>query len=224
MATDIWWHGQKYGSARMGEAAWTARLHDDRYLRSVSDESLGSKDSRRLPWSSSPLECPQTRFCSNKRIPSVLEILHLVLLAICLLIRPSTAVFITFENCLSPNIINSNNPQQLQFVPQYVWATLNSTAISHGINFTVYGNVTGVATLNTTLPPSGDPSWKDSNNPTGKIPDVAGPPGKEKYTTFTTQFNVLDYTPYNPPAARFCNSSALTQCPLAPVFNTTVNE
>ena len=224
MATGNWWHGQKYSSARMGEAVWAVGFHNDQYVNPVPGESPGLKDSRRQLWSSLPQDCPQARLYGSKRIPSIVNKLHMVLVAIFLLISPSTAVFVPFQNCLSPNIINSNNPQRLQFVPQYVWAAFNSTGDSHGVNVTVYGNITGVATLNTTLPPPDDPSWKDPNNTVGKIPDVAGPADHQLYTTFSTQFKVLDYIPYNPGAARFCNTSALTQCPLAPVFNTTINE
>ena len=139
-----------------------------------------------------------------------------------LVLKPSTAYFIHFDNCLSPNIVNSNHPKQLQFVPLFVWASFNSTAVSHNLNITVYGNVDGVGRIQQ-YPNQTDPQWRDANETVGKIPDLAGDPGMEKYTTFTTEFDVLDYTPYHPEAVRFCNTSALTPCPWAPVFNFTGN-
>ena len=150
-------------------------------------------------------------------------LLPLVLLTALLLVDCANAAFIDYNNCLDPNIVNSNNPQQLQFVPLFVWATFNSSS-SHNINVTVYGNVTGIATQQP-YPAVDDPQWKNPNDSVGKIPDIAGPTDDQKYTTFTTEFNVLDYTPYNPDATRFCNSSALIDCPLTPVFtNLTINE
>lgn len=143
-------------------------------------------------------------------------------MALNLLIQPSVAVFIGFENCLSRNIVHSS-PLMLQFIPLYVWATLNTTTDAHGLNVTVYGNVTGFATV-PPYPALNATSWKDPKNDTGKIPDLGGPVGKQLYTTFETMFDVLDYTPYNPDDVRFCNTSALTPCPFAPVFNTTITQ
>ena len=221
MATDTWWYGQKHRSGRMGEAAWAPRLHSNQ--RIVSDEINRLGDDSRQPWLSRPPRIDtRARSCGSKGIPSVVTMIHMALLAISLLIRSSTAAFINFENCLSPNVINSS-PKTLQFVPLYVWATFNSTADSHGINVTIYGNVSGIATQ-LPYPAPDDPRWANPNDTVGKIPDIGGPSNDPTYTTFTTQFNVLDYTPYNPPETRLCNSSAITQCPLAPVFNFTANE
>ena len=225
MATDIWWHGQKQGFARMGDASRVRRLEHGRNPRQSLDEESDPTLGKGWKGNMSALAVwPQARCHNSTRIPSIHTILHMALWPIFLLTSPAAAVFISFENCLSPNIINSNNPQQLQFVPLYVWATLNSTSDSYGLNVTVYGNVTGVATKNTTLPPPDDPSWSNPNDTVGKIPDLGGVPPDQKYTTFTTQFNVLDYTPYNPPPERFCNSSALTPCPFAPVFGLEDNQ
>ncbi|KAL9102347.1 MAG: hypothetical protein Q9163_002497 [Psora crenata] len=153
---------------------------------------------------------------SGKAFPALL--LYIALSVISVPIQPSTGHFIPFDNCLSPNIINSNDPKQLQFVPLFVWAAFNSTAPSHDLNVTVYGNVDGIA-RQVPYPPPGDRSWGDPKNDTGKIPDLAGDEGREKYTTFTAEFDVLNYTPYHPDAARFCNTSVIKECPWAPVFN-----
>ena len=167
------------------------------------DAETGSRDSSHSPRASSVLS-PTSR-------------LWLVLVAMQLFVTTSTAVFINFHNCLSPDRIGSN-PKELQFQPLFVWATFNSNAASHNINVTAYGNIAGIATQQP-YPAPDDPQWANPNDTVGKIPDISGPSDHPLYTTFTTQFNVLDYTPYDPPAVRFCNSSSLTQCPLAPVFD-----
>lgn len=103
-------------------------------------------------------------------------------------------------------------------MPLFVWATFDTSAESHNLNVTAYGNVAGIATQQP-YPNQTDPQWKDPNETVGKIPDVYGSGTGALYTTFTTEFNVLDYTPYAPDAARFCNTSSVTACPVAPVFN-----
>ena len=151
-----------------------------------------------------------------------LGLLRLVWLMVVLLIDHTSAVYVNFQNCLDPSIVDSK-PQQLQFVPFFVWATFNTSSDSHDLNVTVYGNVTGIATQQP-YPLWNDSQWTNPNETVGKIPDVSGPVDDQKYTTFQTSFHVLDYTPYNPDATRFCNSSSLMPCPLAPAFNVTVNE
>ena len=205
MATDIWWHGQKQGSARMGEASRVTKLdHGRNSIQSLDEGSTlthmkGWKES--LGWLA---VWPEAGCHNSRRIPAIHTILHTALWAMFLLTSPAAAVLINFENCLTPNIIKSN-PQQLQFVPLYVWAALNSTSDSYGLNVTVYGNV------------AGEQRYTNPNDTVREIADVGGVPPNQKFTTFTTQFNVLDYTPYNPPAERFCNGSALTPCPFVPV-------
>lgn len=222
MATETWWHGQKHCAARMGEASEAARWDECGGQMAKGIGSSKSRDQENMRSSTLRSGQPWLRSHSRERL-SGFQFLHLLWLMILLIITPSTAVFVDFSNCLSPDIINSNSPKQLQFVPLYVWATINSSAASHDVNVTVYGNVAGIATQQS-YPAPDDPQWKNPNDTLGKIPDVAGPASDEKYTTFTTQFNVLDYTPYDPPPVRFCNSSSLTQCPLTPVFNFTGNE
>ena len=218
MAIETWWHGQTHCLAQMSEACCAGRLaRNGRALaESVQYQPLGQgRSTRKLP---TVIQRWIPRRCGG--VSPINRHLQTVLLIALLCIKPSAAVFISaFENCLSPDYINSN-PLALQFNPLFVWAALNTTAESHNINITVYGNVEGIATQQP-YPHYDDPQWSNPNETVGKIPDVAGPMENQKYTTFTTTFNVLDYTPYNPPAVRFCNSSALTQCPLAPVFNFT---
>lgn len=184
-----------------------------------ADESQTSFPCRRLRWPCGTLmKRPHRRRHNVQGIPSPLSLFWAVILATPLCTRPSNAAFINFDNCLSRAILNSNDPQQLQFVPLFVWATFNTSAESHNLNVTVYGNVAGIATQQA-LPGPNDPRWKNPNDTVGKIPDVTGSGRDAIYTTFTTTFNVLDYTPYNPLPVRFCNTSSLTPCPIAPVFN-----
>lgn len=219
MATETWWHGQKNNPARMGEASWHKRLPYTQSLITTGESKYLSRKSRELRW-----ECaitskrPPGRIRSCRDIPSLFNILRTMLLVVLLPIRLSTAAFINFDNCMSQDIINSNNPKLLQFVPLFVWATLNSSAGSYNLNVTAYGNIAGIANKEP-YPNQTDPQWKNPDYTVGKIPDVYGSGPGALYTTFTTEFNVLDYTPYAPEATRFCNTSSLKPCPLAPVFD-----
>lgn len=143
----------------------------------------------------------------------------LILLAF---VPTSGAVYIDFDNCLSPNIIHSASQPQplLQFTPLHVWASFNDSAPSHTLNVTVYGNISGIAT-NETRPAWNDPRWKNDNITLGKIVDKD--PSNNHLSTFFARFNVLDYTPYNAPASSFCNNTIHQQCPLIPAFNLTGN-
>ena len=163
-------------------------------------------------------------FSQSRQAKPRIPLLGIISIAICALFlpRPATAYFVHFDNCLSPDTINSDHPKKLQFVPLFVWASFNSTAPSHNLNITAYGNVDGVARLQP-YPNYTDPIWRNPNETVGKIPDLAGELGKEKFTTFITEYDVLDYTPYHPEPVRFCNTSALTPCPWAPTFNFTGN-
>lgn len=142
------------------------------------------------------------------------NVLQVFLLSILALTDPSNGAFIsTFDNCLNPNTINSN---LLKFTPQWVWASFNASSRSHGLNVTVYGNVSGIATQQP-IPHWDDPQWNNPNDTVGKIVDVSK--STNLATTLEAQFNVLDYTPYDAPLARFCNTTLpQTKCPISPVF------
>ena len=219
MATERW-HGRTQHIARMGEVSEAVKRNNTEYLRASLCDSreTGSGEIGPQKRTSSVHHHQQEQLCSAADV-SILGFIQMMLIAVLLLVRPSDAAFINFDNCLSLDIINSN-PLTLQFQPIYVWATFNSSAASHNINVTTYGNVAGIATQQP-YPDWTDPQWKDPNKTVGKIPDVGGQGNQQKFTTFTTQLSILDYTPYNPPAVRFCNTSALTQCPMGPVFNFT---
>lgn len=218
MATKTRWHGQKSYPARMGEASWDARLQCIPSLMARVEEDDTSKKCQELQRPSAALSRQSPWMISMcQHTLSVFNILRIVLLVVFSPIKFSTAAFINFDNCLSPDYIN-NIPKPLQFVPLFVWATFNTSVGSYNLNITAYGNVTGIATVQP-YPNENDPQWTNPNDTVGKIPDFTGSGADALYTTFTTEFNVLDYTPYAPQAARFCNTSSLTACPVGPVFN-----
>lgn len=151
---------------------------------------------------------------------SISNVLQVLLLSILAFAGTSSGAFIsTFDDCLSPNTINSN---LLKFTPLWVWASFNTSAPSHGLNVTIYGDVSGIATQQP-IPLPDDPQWNNTNDTVGKIVDVSK--STNLATTLETQFNVLDYTPYDAPLARFCNTTLpQTKCPISPVFNPNARE
>lgn len=146
---------------------------------------------------------------------SVISWIQILLYISSALVGISTAAFVTFENCMSPNIIGSE-PRQLQFRPHFVRATFNATAPSHNLNVTVYGNVSGSAT-DEPLPRLDDPHWNNTTEPLGKIPELDF--SNNKYTTLKVAFKVLDYTPYTADPEPFCSKLIHGQCPLGPTFH-----
>ena len=177
--------------------------------------SLGQDNHRE-----SPADPDMTRECAEqyigpcyqrRRFPNVSfhQLGFMFLLAFA---EPCRAAFIGFQNCLSPNIVNSD---LLQFTPLFVWASFNSSS-SHNLNLTVYGNVSGQATQGK-LPPSDDPLWGNPNFTLGKIEDVSK--DTNLATTLSGAFDVLDYTPYEIPDQRFCNTTVKVPCPIGPIFN-----
>ena len=139
-----------------------------------------------------------------------------LLFTVCLA-STATATFVEFSNCLDPSIVNSNPPNQLlQFVPLNVSASFDTSPGKNRLEVTVYGNVTGQATVGSYPPPS-SPRWSDPSDTFGKIPDLSV--SNNKYTTLFARYNVLSYTPYSAPAARFCQATVDgDHCPLGPAF------
>lgn len=129
---------------------------------------------------------------------------------------PSQAVLINFENCLPQSILQAQGSEfRLQWIPLFVSAVFNSSAPTHNLNVTVYGNVTGQTNVGQ-LPPSNSSQWSNTSESTGKLPDLD--PTTNLFSTLEASFNVLTYTPYSAPPSRFCNSTFNTQCPVPPVF------
>ena len=154
-------------------------------------------------------------------MPSLLSLKALIgVLLISSLLGNSEAASTTFENCLSPNIIEASPPQPLQWVPLYVLVVFNLSDPSHNLNVTVYGNVTGQTTVQE-LPPPNSTDWSNSSVTLGKLPDRD--PANNKFSTLRAAINVLTYTPYRAAPSRFCNSTLNTHCPIAPVFLSTEN-
>src|SRR5947209_6289343 len=136
-----------------------------------------------------PLRSTRSFCCgSTGPAPFFLAILFTIL---GLLASSAQAAYLNFENCLSSNIINSS-PQLLQFVPYNVSATFNTSDPNFPLNVTVYGNVSGLATIQP-YPAPNDPQWSNPNDTVGKIVDLSM--SNNKYTTMFTKINVLTYTP-----------------------------
>lgn len=139
-----------------------------------------------------------------------------LLLAFALFLSTASAAFIRFENCLDPSIVHSD-PKQLQFTPYFFSARFNTSAESHNLNITIYGNVSGQATQGT-LPAWDDTSyWINPNETFGKIVDLST--SNNKYSTLFSKAQVVTYTPWQADPARFCESVVNTTCPIAPAFN-----
>lgn len=214
MDTETWLHGRlssksKCDAHRAGSfAGGNHRMPPSRARSDLEGSHAGSSDRSSLPASVA------LRSCIPKSNSSILSLIRILLIVTIAIIGPSIAASVHFDNCLSPNIVNSN-PVQLQFRPLYVNATFNSTAASHNLNITVYGDVTGRISEKP-LPGPDDPSWRNPNETEGKIPDISQ--SDNTATTLRATFNVLDYTPYNTPLRSLRNSTVQGQFPLAPSF------
>ncbi|QDS70542.1 hypothetical protein FKW77_010377 [Venturia effusa] len=148
---------------------------------------------------------------ASRRPPATLPTLLLVLLSV--FTTPAVnAAFITFDNCLNPNILNSS-PKQLQFVPLFVNAVFNPTDKKHTLNITVYGNVTGQA-QDGPYPPR---TALDFKNDTKGLFSIVDAP--DNYTTLFTNIDVLSYEAYNAAPARFCNTTLGGGCPWIPLWD-----
>lgn len=132
-------------------------------------------------------------------------------------LRPASAAFVPFENCLPESYIN-NVPTPLQWVPLFVDAAFDTADPKHTLRVTMWGNVTGSST-NVALPPPGSPDWSDPGKTDGKILDLPEPNAPNpKVTTLHGRIGVLTYEPWRE-NTNFCNTSLTNaSCPLAPVF------
>ncbi|KAI5306508.1 hypothetical protein KEM56_000557 [Ascosphaera pollenicola] len=139
----------------------------------------------------------------------------LLLLVPFLLIPPTLAGFVHFEDCLPDSTISSD-PPQLQFNPHFVWASIDPSA-SNNLTVTVYGNVSGISvnpSSDDTLPAPGDPAWSDNNQTAGKIVNVDG-----NYTTLISKYSVLGNVFGHPKPTPFCTNMVQGSCPISPVFD-----
>jgi hypothetical protein len=142
----------------------------------------------------------------------------LALTNICLLAlslpTATNGAFINFGNCLSDNTINSD-PRRLQWVPLFLDARFDTDNPSHGLNLTLYGNVTG-QTVQGDYPPPDDPGWTNPNVTFGKIQNVGN---ANRFSTLISDFKLLSYDAYDAPAQQFCDTLINASCPLGPYFD-----
>lgn len=146
-------------------------------------------------------------------LPRALPTLVLCLALACLL-APVQAVFVNFDNCLEPLFLGT--VPFLKFTPMYVWASFNTSAASHNLNVTVYGDVSGQA-MSGPYPGPDDANWSDPNKTFGKIPDLDRV--NNKYTTLFADFRVLGYSSWTSEPEQFCTHTLNTQCPIGPAFH-----
>ena len=91
--------------------------------------------------------------------------------ALLALLPSAYAAQVPFTNCLDTAIQNpqSGGQRLLQFVPMFLDARFNTTDRRHGLNITVYGNVTGQS-LPDPLPDwSNNTYWNSPNSTEGKV-------------------------------------------------------
>ena len=144
----------------------------------------------------------------------------LAMLVFMMLLGPSRAAWVTFQNCLTSDITDPTpgGKYHLQWVPSAVWAELNQTN-KHTLNLTVYGDVKGQFTQGNLEPLSNKTYWNNPNNTFGKIVDLD--PANNKYTTLFGRYQVLSYVPWSEKGVKFCDTLQDTECPVGPVLNNT---
>lgn len=161
----------------------------------------------------------RTKWCHPSRIIALTarsSFLALVLLVLAVA-TPAAAVMLEFDNCL-PNSYVLSKPPLLQWVPLYLDAVFDTKSPNNNLQVIAWGNVTGSQNVGT-LPPPGDPYWKDANETNGKIDET--PYEDTLATTLVKRVNVLTYEPFND-RSNFCADSLVNgTCPLAPVFDYT---
>ncbi|KAF2002034.1 hypothetical protein P154DRAFT_401763, partial [Amniculicola lignicola CBS 123094] len=146
--------------------------------------------------------------------------LFLFFVVLSILLPAASAVYINFDNCLDQGYKNAPDPVRLQFVPLHVNAKFNTSAPSHNLNVTIFGNVKGQS-ISGDYPLPNSTRWQDPKDNFGKIIDYD--PNTVKYTTLFENFKVLTYTAYEPKQGSiFCQSTVNTACPMGPRFD--VNE
>jgi hypothetical protein len=152
------------------------------------------------------------RILQRSLAPAAVQLLYVI--AIFLLVTPTRAVLVPFQNCL-PESYRETNPKALQFVPLFVDASFDTESDDHNLKVTVFGNVTG-SYRNVSLPPPDSPDWEDPTKTDGKIENL--PDLGNKYTTLFNKISVLTYEPWSKNVA-FCEQVEGGECPLGPSFN-----
>ncbi|KAF1978927.1 hypothetical protein BU23DRAFT_595438 [Bimuria novae-zelandiae CBS 107.79] len=171
---------------------------------------------------------PPPKSRRKRRANSLSHCMSTFVLFVILAVLPvADAVFINFDNCLERSYQRATNPVRLQYTPYFVWAQFNNTDPAHGLNLTIYGNVSGQLT-DRPYPPPSDPVWTNPKEAFGKIPNAwrvgeEGNLGGVATTLFPT-VNALTYSSWDPGAVSFCDYTINKECPLAPVFPEVVPE
>lgn len=146
---------------------------------------------------------------------------YLLVLITTLWVRPASAVFVEFQNCLSESV-QSDAPLHLQLVPIYVSAVFNTTDPSHNLELTVFTNVSGSTTTKTQyiLPAANDTAYWNSNDTSagGKIENNPFPETVARLTTLFNKVTVLTYEPYTD-SKDFCATLVNGTCPLGPAWS-----
>jgi hypothetical protein len=126
--------------------------------------------------------------------------------------QTASAVFLSFDNCLSDGYKYTSHLQdgnaQLQWVPMNLSATYDQNTLV----LNVWGNVTGKAG-DGTLPAWNSTEWDDPE--AALLGKIVNEPSN--ITTLYSKVEVATYKPYSNNAA-FCDSIMNGSCPLGPVF------
>jgi hypothetical protein len=165
-----------------------------------------------------PAHQPTQRPPRSRRKRCAMPSILLLVLAIASFLPLASAVFINFENCLEKVYIPGENNAlipYLAFTPKYLWASFDTGRPSHGLNITVYGNVSGQSSRGP-YPDRNNVSWSDPESTFGKIPQTE--PSTNIFTTLLTDFRVLTYSAGNLEPKPFCETVVNETCPLAPSF------
>jgi hypothetical protein len=196
------------GSQKLWQTTWSGDITH----RGTSSSCPHRRSPRTVPTRRAYVHCRQGGRSSFHRLG------QLLLFIASLMVTPTFAVFVDFQNCLSQGY-QHDQPLQLQFDPLYVNAVFNTTNPSHNLNITVWGNVTGSGPKDlTVLPPANSSYWSsNSTSEGGKIENVPDPIRVNKETTLFSKVNVLTYEPWSETVS-FCAQLINASCPLSPSF------
>ncbi|KAL4943469.1 hypothetical protein BDV06DRAFT_137430 [Aspergillus oleicola] len=191
--------------ARWQDGSWSSALSQQPWSR----QSLGERSIlQHWKWRDTFRRRPRRHNTFRSRIGWVVMVVMMAFLS------SAYGASLEFDNCLDASIVDTN-PQQLQFVPLAVAASLNMTSPLYPLDIVVYGNVSGTADRSDDYPSPSDPQWDNRNATTGKIIDLDI--DNNNYSTLITSIQVASFTPYSE-ASRFCDSVTQGDCPLGPVF------
>jgi len=203
-------------------AARGALRHEEdgpKAIMAVTTRRNGADLSEIITQSAIPTHQPTQRPPRSRRKQCAMPSIMLLVLAIASYLPIVSGVFVNFENCLNRQFITLRDTAPipyLAFTPKYLWASFDTGRPSHGLNITVYGNVSGQMNPGP-YPDRNDESWSNPNSSFGKI--IETEPSTNKYTTLFTNFQVLTYSAGRLAPRPFCGTVINQTCPLAPAFS-----